>query len=194
MRIDDDLLKELVNLQGEIYSFIKIGNQTKDETETLIRNIEKRRYNILNNIKLYNSKIKDENNKIDTLDSRYIATYDYNMLRLYIPETMPKFKQINNFTYKRIMLNIAEITKPYSHAFSDEVFIYIKIYENQKNWDVDNKFIKPISDGLILSETIKDDNSNSMFYCVRGFYSDHPHTEVYICDSSYILDFLEKFN
>lgn len=46
--------------------------------------------------------------------------------------------------------------------------------------------------GLILSETIKDDNSNSMFYCVRGFYSDYPHTEVFICDSSYVSDFLEK--
>lgn len=47
--------------------------------------------------------------------------------------------------------------------------------------------------GLILSEVIKDDNSNSMFYCVRGFYSNYPHTEVFICDSSNAFDFLEKF-
>ena len=115
------------------------------QLEILLRNIEKRRYNILNEIKLYN-KIKDEDNKIDSLDNRYIATYNDGILKLYIPETMPKFKQINNFTYKRIMLNIAEITKPYSRAFFGEVFIYIKIYENKKNWDVDNKVIKPISD------------------------------------------------
>ena len=146
MIIEDNLLKELVNLQGEIYSFIKTSNPSNDQAEKLLRNLEKRRFNILNEIKLYNNKIKDENNKIDTLDNRYIATYTNNILKLYIPETMPKFKQINNFTYKRIMLNISEITKPYSKAFSGEVFIYIKIYENQKNWDVDNKFIKPISD------------------------------------------------
>lgn len=146
MIIEDNLLKELVNLQGEIYSFIKTGNPSNDQAEKLLRNLEKRRFNILNEIKLYNNKIKDENNKIDSLDNRYIATYNGDVLRLYIPETMPKFKQINNFTYKRIMLNIAEITKPYSKAFYNEVFIYIKIYENQKNWDVDNKFIKPISD------------------------------------------------
>ena len=146
MIIEDNLLKELVNLQGEIYSFIKTSNPSNDQAEKLLRNLEKRRFNILNEIKLYNNKIKDENNKIDSLDNRYIATYNGDVLRLYIPETMPKFKQINNFTYKRIMLNIAEITKPYSKAFFDEVFIYIKIYENQKNWDVDNKFIKPISD------------------------------------------------
>lgn len=146
MIIEDNLLKELVNLQGEIYSFIKTSNPSNDQAEKLLRNLEKRRFNILNEIKLYNNKIKDENNKIDTLDNRYIATYTNNILKLYIPETMPKFKQINNFTYKRIMLNISEITKPYSKAFSGEVFIYIKIYGNQKNWDVDNKFIKPISD------------------------------------------------
>lgn len=192
MIIDDDLLEELVNLQGEIYSFIKINNPSNEQTETLLRNLEKRRFNILNKIKLYNNKIKDENNKINSLDNRYIATYDGCRLRLYIPEVMPKYKQINNFTYKRIMLNIAEITKPYSKEFSEEVFIYIKIYDNQKNWDVDNKFIKPISDGLILSETIKDDNSNSMFYCVRGFYSDYPHTEVLVVDKEYVADFLEK--
>lgn len=146
MIIEDNLLKELVNLQGEIYSFIKTSNPSNDQAEKLLRNLEKRRFNILNEIKLYNNKIKDENNKIESLDNRYIATYDGGRLRLYIPETMPKYKQINSFTYKRIMLNIAEITKPYSKEFSDEVFIYIKIYDNQKNWDVDNKFIKPISD------------------------------------------------
>ncbi len=192
MIIDDDLLEELVNLQGEIYSFIKTNNPSNEQTEALLRNLEKRRFNILNKIKIHNNKIKDENNKIDSLDDRYIATYDGCRLRLYIPEVMPKYKQINNFTYKRIMLNIAEITKPYSKEFSGEVFIYIKIYDNQKNWDVDNKFIKPISDGLILSETIKDDNSNSMFYCVRGFYSDYPHTEVLVVDKEYVTDFLEK--
>ncbi len=192
MIIEDKLLKELINLQGEIYTFIKKNNPTNEQTEDLLRNIEKRRYNILNEIKIYNSKIKNDNDKIDTLDNRYIATYDDVALRIYIPETMPKYKQINNFTYKRIMLNIAEITKPYSRAFQGEVFIYIKIYDNQKNWDVDNKFIKPISDGLILSETIKDDNINSMFYCVKGFYSNYPHTEVFVVDSSYIADFMEK--
>lgn len=192
MIIRDKLIEELVNLQGEIYSYIKKGSTSKDQLETLLRNIEKRRYNILNEIKIYNNKMKDEDNKIDTLDNRYVTEYDGNMLRIYIPETMPSFKRINNFTYKRIMLNISEITKPYSKAFSDEVFVYIKIYDNQTKWDVDNKFIKPISDGLILSETIKDDNANAMFYCVRGFYSEHPHTEVTIVDSSYISDFLEK--
>ena len=145
MIIKDRLIEELVNLQGEIYSYLQKGDMSSKQLEILLRNIEKRRYNILNEIKLYN-KIKDENNKIDSLDNRYIATYNDGILKLYIPETMPKFKQINNFTYKRIMLNIAEITKPYSRAFFGEVFIYIKIYENKKNWDVDNKVIKPISD------------------------------------------------
>lgn len=194
MIIEDNLLKELVNLQGEIYSFIKNNNTSKDQIEKMLRNLEKRRYNILNEIRIYNNKIKDENNKIESLDNRYKATYENDTLRIYIPETMPKFKQINNVTYKRILLNISEITKPYSNLLLDNVFIYIKIYDNQKNWDVDNKFIKPISDALILSNVIKDDNINSMYYCVRGFYDDYPHTEVIIKNASDISVFLEKID
>lgn len=194
MLMKNKLLEELINLQGEIYTYIKNGSYSKGQLEDLLRNIEKHRYNILNEAKIYNKKIKNENNKIDTLDNRYIATYDYNILKLYIPETMPKFKNIDVFTYKRIMLNIAEITKSYSKAFFGQVFIYIKIYDNQQNWDVDNKFIKPIADGLILSEVIKDDNINAMFYMVRGFYSEYPHTEVCIVDSEYISDFMEKLS
>ena len=193
MRIDDELLKELVNLQGSIYSFIKLNEQNKARTEELLRNIEMRRYNILNNIKLFNNKISNENNKIESLDDRYTATYKNDILKIYIPETMPKYKQINSFTYKRILLNIAEITKPYTHLFKKDIFLLIKIYDNKKNWDIDNKFIKPISDGLILSKTIVDDNINSMFYCVRGYEAKTQHTEVYITDGDKYHILLDKF-
>ena len=91
MIIKDRLIEELVNLQGEIYSYLQKGDMSSKQLEILLRNIEKRRYNILNEIKLYN-KIKDEDNKIDSLDNRYIATYNDGILKLYIPETMPKFK------------------------------------------------------------------------------------------------------
>ena len=190
--IDDELLKELVNLQGDIYTFIKSNDKNKIKVEELLRNIEKHRFNILDSIKLYNEKITYENNKIETIDNKYKASYENGVLKIYIPELMPKYKQINNFTYKRILLNIAEITKPYSHKFNKDIFLLIKLYDNQSNWDVDNKYIKPISDGLILSETIVDDNINSMYYCVRGYKSNLPHTEVYVVDGDKSLEILGK--
>ena len=190
--IDDELLKELVNLQGEIYTFIKTNDKSKTKVEELLRNIEKHRANILDNIKIYNERIDNKSIKIETIDNKYKANYENGVLKIYIPELMPKYKQINNFTYKRILLNIAEITKPYSHMFKKDIFLYIKLYDNQAKWDVDNKYIKPISDGLILSETIVDDNINAMYYCVRGFKSNLPHTEVYVVDGDKSLEILSR--
>ena len=190
--IDDELLKELVNLQGDIYAFIKSNDKSKIKVEEILRNIEKHRASILDNIKIYNERVDNKQNKITTIDNRYEARYQNGVLKIYIPELMPKYKQINNFTYKRILLNIAEITKPYRHKFKKDIFLYIKIYDNQTKWDIDNKYIKPISDGLILSETIVDDNIDSMYYCVRGFESTLPHTEVYVVDGDKSLEILSK--
>ena len=64
--------------------------------------------------------------------------------------------------------------------FKDKVFVLIRIYDNIKNWDVDNKFIKPIFDSLILNNIIEDDNIEKMFYCVQGEFSKIPHTEIYV--------------
>ena len=51
-------------------------------------------------------------------------------------------------------------------------------YINKKGETV----IKPIFDSLIISNVIKDDNINKVFYCARGEKGENPHTEVYITD------------
>ena len=79
--------------------------------------------------------------------------------------------------------------------FKDKVFILIKIYDKILGWDVDNRFIKPISDALITSGVIKDDNISKMLYSVKGEFSEIPHTEVYVFDgfnSKKIVNFLQK--
>ena len=95
-------------------------------------------------------------------------------------------------THKRILTNIAEITRKFENQFENEVFIYIKIFDKILGWDVDNKYIKPVSDGLILSKVILDDNISKMSYCVRGEFSEEPHTEIYVFDSKNISEFLEN--
>ena len=105
---------------------------------------------------------------------------------------MPSYKNIKTHTHKRILTNIAEITKPFANKFQDAAFIYVKIFDNILNWDVDNKYIKPISDGLILSNVISDDNITKMFYCVKGEFSEEPHTEIYVFNSKNISEFLEN--
>ena len=106
---------------------------------------------------------------------------------------MPSYKNLKTHTHKRILYNIVEITKKYSGQFENGVFIYIKLFDKIMGWDVDNKYVKPISDSLILSGVIQDDVMTKMSYCVKGEYSENPHTEIYVFNSKEINDFLEKY-
>ena len=117
------------------------------------------------------------------------------ILKIYIPEVIPKYKNINNYAYKNIMINVMDKTKEYKDLFNKElVFVFIKVVENQKNIDIDNKFIKPIVDGLVLSKVIADDNINNMFYGVLGTTNKKkkPYTEVYVFRGQKMLDFIKE--
>ncbi len=115
-------------------------------------------------------------------------------MKIYVPEVMPSYKNLKTHTHKRILLNIAEITKQFAGLFDNEVFIYVKIFDKIKGWDVDNKFIKPIADALILSNVIKDDNISKMFYCAKGEYSENPHTEIFVFEGQNVSEFLENYS
>lgn len=163
------------------------------QLENLLKNFEKARYNLLAEIKLYNNNKEFEYEKIKTINDEYKAELSNDILKIYIPETMPSYKNFKTHTYKRILLNVKQVTKQYSNLFNNnEVFIYVKVFDNILGWDIDNKDIKPVADALIASNVIKDDNLTKMFYCAKGEFSETPHTEVYVFDSKKITKFLEN--
>ena len=93
------------------------------------------------------------------------------------------------------MINVMEKTKQYKDLFNNElVFVFIKVVENQKNIDIDNKFIKPIVDGLVLSKVIADDNIANMFYGVLGTTDKKkkPYTEVYVFKGEKVLEWIQN--
>ena len=194
MVISNNLKKNLLKLKQNIEILYLDNSITDFQIENFLKIFEKTRYNILKEIKLYNKNVEFDYEKIKTIDDEYKAKLEDDILKIYIPDVLPSYKNIKTHTHKRILLNIAEITKPFANKFGDEVFIYIKVFDNILGWDVDNKFIKPIADGLILSEVIKDDNITQMSYCVKGEYSEVPHTEVYIFESKNINNFLEIYS
>ena len=194
MIISEKLRKELASLEETSNSVLKNHSLTDLQIENFLKSLEKARYNILAEIKINNKNVEFEYEKIKTIDDEYKAKLEDNILKIYVPEVMPSYKNIKTHTHKRILLNIAEITKEFTGLFETEVFIYIKIFDKIKGWDVDNKFIKPIADALILSNVIKDDNISKMFYCVQGEYSEIPHTEIYVFDSENVNEFLEKYS
>ena len=193
MIISDKLLNELVGLEENIQSIIDNKNINNLQLEAFLRNLEKRRYNILSQIKLYNKTVEYRTERIQNISDEYKAEVSDDVLKIYIPEPMPSYKNLKTHAFKNILLNTAEITKPYTNLFKNKVLICIKIFDNIKGWDIDNKFIKPISDALILSGVIQDDNIDKMFYCVKGEFSEFPHTEVYITDAKNSMKIIEKY-
>lgn len=194
MIINEKLNKNLLNLKQDVEMLARSKSLTDLQIENFLKNFEKTRYNILSEIKLYNRNVEFEYEKIKTIDNEYKAELIDDILQIYIPEVLPSYKNIKTHTHKRILLNVAEITKKFANQFGNEVFIYIKVFDKIQGWDIDNKFIKPIADALILSNVIQDDNMTKMFYCAKGEYSEKPHTEIYVFNSNEINEFLEKYS
>ena len=192
MIIDEKIKKQLDNLNKQIENILNSNSLADTKLESFLLNFEKVRYNLLNEIKIYNKNIEFEYEKIKTIDNDYKAELKDNVLKIYVPETLPSFKNLKTHTYKRILLNLAEITKQFSGLFENEVFLYIKVFDNIQGWDIDNKYVKPIADALIISGAIKDDNMSKMFYCAKGEFSEIPHTIIYVLDSKNMEQFLKK--
>ena len=180
MILSDKLYDELLNLETDIEKITRAKSANDIQIEAFLRNLEKRRYNILNEIKLYNNTVEYKTDKIKNISYEYKAEVIDNILKIHIPEPMPTYRNLKTHAYKNILLNITEITKPYQNMFNEKVFIYIKIFDKIKGWDIDNKYIKPIFDSLVLNKVIEDDNIEKMFYTVSGVFSNEAHTEVYI--------------
>ena len=193
MILSDKFRNELINLEENIYSLINNKSVSQIQLEGFLRNLERKRYNILTQIKLYNNEVEYSTEKIKTINDEYKANFEKNILEIYVPEPMPSYRNLKTHAYKNILLNITEVTKQFAGIFEDKVFLYIKIYDNIKGWDVDNKYIKPISDALISSGVIKDDNIDKMFYSVSGGFSKIPHTEIYVFEGDCIQKYIEEY-
>ena len=97
-------------------------------------------------------------------------------------------------TLKKAFEKIESLSK-YKFAYnSSQLDENRNVTLNQKNIDIDNKFIKPIVDGLVLSKVIADDNINNMFYGVLGTTNKKkkPYTEVYVFRGEKMLDFIKN--
>ena len=89
--------------------------------------------------------------------------------------------------------NISWNVRKYEGLFYHKtVIVIIKIYDNKPIWDADNRNVKPIHDGLIHGRIVKDDNIYCSSYMVQGYYSNRPHTEVYVIADDEITNIINK--
>lgn len=164
------------------------------DIEKYLRSLEKIRYEMFNCIKLSNKEKTNEYEKINYINNSYKATLADGILKIHIPETLPKYKNISNYAYKNIMLSTAEAVKNYIGLFKGKLtFVVILVHEKQSNMDIDNKYIKPIIDALVMQNIIQDDNINNMFYLAQGKNdTKKPYTEAFVMDGSYMESWIKK--
>ena len=106
------IIKELEELKKLTDFMINNKDITdKKDLEKFLLNFEKIRYEILSKIKLNNKIVEKENEKINYINDSYKAFLKDGILKIYIPETLPKFKNISNFAYKNIMISTANAVK-----------------------------------------------------------------------------------
>lgn len=189
---EDLFLEKLQELKFKIDFIINNKNIIDSKRkEVFMKDLEKIRYDLFDNLKI-NNKYSVE--KIEFINNNYKAELKNGILKIHIPEVLPKFKNVSNFAYKNIMLNVSEVCKVYEYIFRDKLtFVLIIVHEKQDNMDIDNKYVKPIIDGLVISKIIQDDNINNMFYSVIGKNdTKKPYTEVFVMDSKYLIDWIES--
>ena len=163
MQIENKLYNSLQGLNNSLNNLLKDSylSPTDSKLERFLYTLEKWRFEIYEQVRFLNDITED--NKIHFIDHEYKANLKDNVLSLYIPEKLPNLKNRSSYAHKQIILNIAEITKPYERLFYDKfVIVVVKIFDKRKVWDVDNRTVKPIQDGLIHGGVIKDDN---LFHC-----------------------------
>ena len=83
MIISEKLLNELQILNTDIENILITKSLTTFQLDTFFKNFEKRRYNILSEIKLYNKNIENEYEKIKTIDTNYSAELSNNILKIF---------------------------------------------------------------------------------------------------------------
>lgn len=191
--LTNKFIEELEKLKKSI-DFLLINQNIMEDKDisNFLFDLEKHRFNMFEEVRIINA--KNTNSDIQSINTQYKVDY-HKYFKIYIPEVLPKYKNLGNYTYKNILYNITNITKDYKNLFKNkQVCIYIEVFDNKKEncWDIDNKTIKPIIDGLVESKVIEDDSIGKMFYCVKGSSDKNPHTEVTIFEARKFLKWIKK--
>ena len=179
----EEIIKSIEKIEKISEELVQTKEEIKDEQlERYFCKLEKTRMDMYDAARQRNLWLKFMDKKEpEFIDNEYKAEVENEILKIYIPEKIPTIKNGANYTQKRIMQNVSRVVRKYEELFYDKfTMVLIKIYDDGKIWDADNRNVKPIHDGLIYGKIIRDDNIYCTCYMVQGYYSDKPHAEVYV--------------
>ena len=191
----EEIIKSIEKIEKISEELVQTKEEIKDEQlERYFCKLEKTRMDMYDAARQRNLWLKFMDKKEpEFIDDEYKAEVENEVLKIYIPEKIPPIKNGANYTQKRIMQNVSRIVRKYEELFCDKfTMVRIKIYDDGKIWDADNRNVKPIHDGLIHGKVIRDDNIYCTCYMVQGYYSDKPHAEVYVLPADEITRMINQ--
>lgn len=191
----EEIIESIEKIKDISEKLLKTEEEIKDEElEKYFYKLEKTRMDMYDAVRQRNMWLEFMDDKgTEFIDYDYNAKIEDDILKIYIPEKIPSIKRGANYIQKQITYNVSKVTNQYEGMFYDKfVMVIIKIYDDTKIWDTDNRNVKPIHDGLIDGKVIKDDNIYCTCYMVQGYHSDKPHTEVYVLSAEEIIRIINK--
>ena len=191
----EEIIESIEKIKDISEKLLKAKEEIKDEElEKYFYKLEKTRMDMYDAVRQRNMWLEFMDDKgTEFIDYDYKAKVEDDILKIYIPEKIPSIKRGANYIQKQITYNVSKVTNQYEGLFHDRfVMVIIKIYDDTKIWDTDNRNVKPIHDGLIDGKVIKDDNIYCTCYMVQGYHSDKPHTEVYVLSAEEIIRIINK--
>ena len=191
----EEIIESIEKIKDISEKLLKTKEEIKDEElEKYFYKLEKTRMDMYDAVRQRNMWLEFMDDKgTEFIDYDYKAKVEDDILKIYIPEKIPSIKRGVNYIQKQITYNVSKVTNQYKGMFYDKfVMVIIKIYDDTKIWDTDNRNVKPIHDGLIDGKVIKDDNIYCTCYMVQGYHSDKPHTEVYVLSAEEITRIINK--
>ena len=191
----EEIIESIEKIKDISEKLLKTKEEIKDEElEKYFYKLEKTRMDMYDAVRQRNMWLEFMDDKgTEFIDYDYKAKVEDDILKIYIPEKIPSIKRGVNYIQKQITYNVSKVTNQYEGMFYDKfVMVIIKIYDDMKIWDTDNRNVKPIHDGLIDGKVIKDDNIYCTCYMVQGYHSDRPHTEVYVLSAEEIIRIINK--
>ncbi|WP_187115118.1 hypothetical protein [Clostridium tyrobutyricum] len=126
--------------------------------------------------------------------------YNEERIKIYIPDVLPTIyiKMANEAAgyfankWKFDMAFLIRKWKKFSTFKYQKVFVWFKFF-HPIEFDCDNKFFKPLIDGIVLSELIKDDNNTILKFGFEGIIShENPHVEVFIFGDQNVPESIKK--
>jgi len=135
--------------------------------------------------------------------AKYTTNWNGQILKISIPEVIPHKnikkdiqwkKETQSFWVRTIYnaINSSNISEPINF---NTVFCYIKIFlPNTGPWDLDNRCIEFVINGIRYARLIKDDSAKYIKFLISGDIDKlNPRTEIYLTEAEKLLPIIESY-